>query len=142
MMITSKSNSAICSGPTHLLHEPQAHGHHLGVLLVVEAELRAEAEHRLRGDRLGLGVAVDPLAALATTHAGLAHAAHRGVDAGEGGTEGLVDVDRAALDLARDDPAALEVAGVDRGVQAVLTVVGPGDRVGLAVEPVEADHRA
>ena len=34
------------------------------------------------------------------------------------------------------------VLAVDRGVEAVLPVVGAGDRVGLVVEAVERDHRA
>ena len=100
-------------------------------------EHRREPDQPLGRDRLRLGVAQDALAALAAAHPGLAHAAHRRVDAGEGGREGLVDVDGAAPDLARDRPGAGAVLAVDRGVQAVLPRVGPGDRVGLVVEAVE-----
>ena len=65
------------SGPPQLLHQAQVRGHDTGVLLVGHAQHRREAQQALRADRLGLGVAVDALAALAPAHAGLAHAAHR-----------------------------------------------------------------
>ena len=80
----------------------------------------ANRHQPLRRDRLRLGVAEDALAALTAAHAGLAHAAHRGVDAGEGRGERLVDVDGAALDLPGDRAGARGVPAVDRGVQAVL----------------------
>ena len=74
----------------------------LRVRLVAHAEHRREPDQPLGRDRLRLGVAQDALGALAAAHAGLAHAAHRRVDAGEGRAERLVDVHRAALDLPGD----------------------------------------
>ena len=58
----------------------------------------------LHADRLRLGVAQDALGALTAAETGLAHAAHRGVDAAERRGEALVDVDRAGLDARRRSP--------------------------------------
>ena len=72
--------------------------------------------------------------ALAAEAGGLDAAERRG----RVGDEALVEADHAGLELLDDAERALDVARVDVGDEAVLGVVGGGDRRVLVVE---ADHR-
>ena len=90
---------------------------------------------------LHLDEPADAFAALPAAQSGVLHPAHRGVDAAERRREPLVDVDGAAVDLAGDPPTALGVGGPDTGVQSVLGVVGPGHRLRVVGDRIDADHR-
>src|SRR5688500_1039075 len=104
MTTTSRSKSvmAVLSGPRSPAKEPQTHRVRACPLPREHGIGPEDRDEPLDGARLGFGVAVDPLIALAPAGAGVPHPTHGCVDAGEGGRVALVDVDRPGLDPGRD----------------------------------------
>ena len=91
-------------------------------------------------DVLRVGVLQQTLVAVASADAGLLEAARgralRGVRRGED----VVDVDVARVDPPGDRTPAIHVLAPHAGVEAVVGVVGEGDRLVLGPEAVEAHH--
>jgi hypothetical protein len=93
------------------------------------------------GDVLRLGVLQDALTPVPPADTRGLHPAHGGRDAPPGRGIRLVDVDGAGADFGGQRPPPADILGPDRGVQAVLGVVGQGHRLGVRGHPIERDHR-
>src|SRR5215218_9561276 len=129
-------------GPADLLHDPEYAGHERNKRLGIQAVARSDWNRSLGGDCLDVDEPPDAVLSLAPTEPGVLHSAHRCIDAAERCAEALIDIHRAAFDLARYAPPAIMVRGPYAGVEAICGIVGPRHCLVLVDDRIHADDRA